>query len=44
MPVITLHNPVQIADDLARYLPSDDLTQLTELLLERTTEARIITE
>ncbi|MFJ8855687.1 ParB/RepB/Spo0J family partition protein [Streptomyces sp. NPDC102437] len=43
-PVVTLHTPAQIADDLARYLPSDDLTQLTELLLERTTEARTITE
>uniref|UniRef100_UPI002F91994B ParB/RepB/Spo0J family partition protein n=1 Tax=Streptomyces sp. NBC_01553 TaxID=2975877 RepID=UPI002F91994B len=44
MPVVTLHDPVQIADDLARYLPSEDLTQLTELLLERTTKAQTITE
>ncbi|WP_424864057.1 ParB/RepB/Spo0J family partition protein [Streptomyces sp. MMS24-I29] len=43
-PVVTLHNPAQIADDLARHLPSDDLTQLAELLLERTTAAPVITE
>ncbi|MGY3676669.1 hypothetical protein [Streptomyces sp. TE33382] len=42
--MVTLHSPAQIADDLVRYLPSEDLTQLTELLLERTTEAQIITE